>query len=114
MKEHGANAWLVNTGCAGGGYGVGKRMSIKFTRAIIDAIHSGELASAETTRDPIFGLYVPTACSGVPAEVLIPRNAWIDKDAYDATAKKLAEAFKANFTKYADHAGADILAGGPM
>ena len=114
MKEHGANAWLVNTGWAGGGYGVGKRMSIKHTRAIIDAIHSGELANAPTERDPIFGLYVPTQCTGVPAEVLIPRNVWIDKAAYDETATKLAAAFKANFTKFADHAGADILAGGPM
>jgi len=114
MKEHGANAWLVNTGWAGGGYGVGKRMSIKHTRAIIDAIHSGELANAPTTQDPIFGLYVPTECTGVPAEVLIPRNVWIDKAAYDETAKKLAAAFKANFAKYADQAGEDVLAGGPM
>ncbi|MDO4629465.1 MAG: phosphoenolpyruvate carboxykinase (ATP) [Planctomycetia bacterium] len=114
MKEHGSNAWLVNTGWAGGGYGVGKRMSIKHTRAIIDAIHSGELANAPLEQDPIFGLYVPTQCSGVPVEVLIPRNVWLDKEAYDATARKLADAFKANFEKFADCAAPEIVTGGPM
>lgn len=114
MKTYGSNAWLVNTGWAGGGYGVGKRMSIKHTRAIIDAIHSGELANAPMEQDPIFGLYVPTQCTGVPADVLIPRESWIDKAAYEETAKKLAEAFKANFAKYAEAAAPEILAGGPF
>jgi len=113
MKTYGSNAWLVNTGWAGGGYGVGKRMSIKHTRAIIDAIHSGELAKSPLHQDPIFGLYVPTICPGVPEDVLIPRECWIDKAKYDETAKKLAEAFKANFEKYAD-AAPEIAAGGPM
>ncbi len=114
MKEHGSNAWLVNTGWAGGGYGVGKRMSIKHTRAIIDAIHSGELANAPLEQDPIFGLYVPTQCTGVPSEVLVPRNVWLDKEAYDETARKLADAFKANFEKFADCASPEIVTGGPM
>ena len=65
-------------------------MKLKLTRAIIDAIHSGELAKAKTEQDPVFGFAVPTACPGVPAEILIPRNTWADKASYDATAKKLA------------------------
>ena len=113
MKQHGTRAWLVNTGWAGGGYGVGRRMSIKHTRAIIDAIHSGERADAPTVEDPVFGLNIPTACTGVPSEVLIPRNCWMDKAAYDETVQKLAAAFRANFQKYADGASAEILSGGP-
>ena len=70
MQQHKANAWLVNTGWSGGAYGVGSRMKLKLTRAIINAIHSGELAQAETARDPVFGFAVPTACPGVPAEIL--------------------------------------------
>ena len=72
MQQHKANAWLVNTGWSGGAYGVGSRMKLKLTRAIINAIHSGELARAETVRDPVFGFAVPTACPGVPAEILDP------------------------------------------
>lgn len=113
MKEHGSRAWLVNTGWVGGGYGVGKRMSIKHTRAVIDAIHSGELAEVPTVTDPVFGLQIPTQCKDVPAEVLIPRNGWEDTAAYDATLLKLAEAFRKNFEKYADSASPEILAGSP-
>ncbi len=113
MLTHGSHAWLVNTGWAGGGYGVGKRMSIKHTRAVIDAIHSGELGSAPMVTDPVFGFHIPTACTGVPAEVLQPRECWADKAAYDETVKKLAQAFKKNFAIYADKASPDILSGGP-
>jgi len=96
MEAHGTNAWLVNTGWSGGGYGVGKRMKLPWTRAIIDAIHDGSLAGAETQVDPNFGLNVPTACAGVPAEILDPKNTWADGKAYDEAARKLSQLFADN------------------
>jgi len=114
MEQHKANAWLVNTGWSGGAYGVGSRMKLRLTRAIITAIHSGELARAGTARDQVFGFEVPTACPGVPAEILVPRNTWSDKSSYDATARKLAGLFRANFEKYADGASAEVRAAGPL
>lgn len=113
MKAQGVDIWLVNTGWSGGPYGVGKRMSIAHTRAIIDGINSGALAEAETTEDPIFGFHIPTSCPGVPAEVLIPKNTWEDKAAYEATAKKLAKDYHENFKKYADQASKEILEAAP-
>ncbi|MCA9552363.1 MAG: phosphoenolpyruvate carboxykinase (ATP) [Myxococcales bacterium] len=113
MKAQQVNVWLVNTGWSGGPYGVGKRMSIKFTRAIIDAIHSGELEKAEYENDPIFGLAIPKACTDVPTEVLTPKNTWADKTKYDETAKKLAKLFHDNFQKYADQASKEILDAAP-
>jgi phosphoenolpyruvate carboxykinase (ATP) len=113
MEKHKANAWLVNTGWSGGAHGVGSRMKLKLTRAIINAIHSGELARAETAQDSIFGFAVPTACPEVPSEILIPRNTWADKSSYDATAAKLAGLFKANFEKYAEGASAAVKGAGP-
>jgi len=100
MEAHGANAWLVNTGWSGGGYGVGERMKLPWTRAIIDAIHDGSLAEAETATDPNFGLAVPKACAGVPEEILNPRNTWADGAAYDEAAAKLAQLFADNEAKF--------------
>jgi len=100
MEAHDANAWLVNTGWSGGGYGVGERMKLPWTRAIIDAIHDGSLTEAETTVDPFFGLSVPTSCPGVPAEILNPKNTWKDASAYDGAAKKLAQLFADNEVKF--------------
>ncbi|MEZ5988327.1 MAG: phosphoenolpyruvate carboxykinase (ATP) [Planctomycetota bacterium] len=100
MERHGATAWLVNTGWTGGPYGTGKRMSLPHTRAIIDAIHAGELDGAPTVEDPIFGVHIPQACPGVPAEVLNPRNTWKDAAAYDAKARELAALFAKNFKVY--------------
>jgi len=114
MQKHKANAWLVNTGWSGGAYGTGARMKLKLTRAIISAIHSGELAAAPTARDPVFGFDVPTACPNVPAEVLTPRNTWADKASFDATAKKLAGLFRDNFAKYESGASAEVRAAGPI
>ncbi|MEM7154707.1 MAG: phosphoenolpyruvate carboxykinase (ATP) [Myxococcota bacterium] len=113
LRQHGAQTWLVNTGWTGGAYGVGKRMSIKHTRAIIDAIHSGALAKAPTQEDPIFGVQIPTELPGVPAEVLQPRNTWTDKAAFDATAKKLAKLFVDNFAQYESRASKEIIGAGP-
>ncbi len=113
MVKHGTNVWLVNTGWTGGAFGVGKRMSLPHTRAIIDAIHSGELESASTRVDPVFGFAVPEACPGVPSEILDPRKTWADSAAYDASARKLAQAFHDNFKKYTDKTSAEVRAAGP-
>ncbi|MEM7377145.1 MAG: phosphoenolpyruvate carboxykinase (ATP) [Pseudomonadota bacterium] len=102
MAEHGSRAWLVNTGWSGGGYGVGRRMSLKVTRAIIDAIFDGSLAAADFEAMPLFDLAVPTAVAGVDPAILNPRNAWQDTVAYDAGLQKLAGMFVANFAKYTD------------
>jgi phosphoenolpyruvate carboxykinase (ATP) len=114
MRTHGSRAWLVNTGWSGGAYGTGERMSLKYTRAIIDAIHDGSLEKAATEIDPVFGLAVPTACADVPVEILVPKNTWSDKGAFDATAGKLAGLFAENFKKYADDASAEVIAAGPI
>jgi len=114
MKQHGARVWLVNTGWGGGAHGVGKRISLKNTRAIIDAIHSGALARAKTQRDPVFGFEVVTECPDVPEDMLVPRNAWADKTAYDATARKLAGLFRDNFKTYESGTNAEVRAAGPL
>jgi phosphoenolpyruvate carboxykinase (ATP) len=113
MKQHRARVWLVNTGWGGGPHGVGRRISLTHTRAIIDAIHNGELATAKTARDPVFGFDVVTECPGVPKEILVPRGAWADPAAYDAAAKALAGLFRENFRKYESGASAEIKAAGP-
>jgi phosphoenolpyruvate carboxykinase (ATP) len=114
MKQHGARVWLVNTGWGGGAHGVGKRISLKNTRAIIDAIHSDTLARTKTQRDPVFGFDVVTECPGVPGDVLVPRNTWADKTAYDATARKLAGLFRDNFKTYESGTNAEVRAAGPL
>ncbi len=100
MNEHKATCWLVNTGWSGGPYGVGERMSIKHTRAMINAILNGDLDKVETRVDPIFGVHVPVSCPDVPDEVLNPRNTWEDKAAYDAKAAHLANLFNENFKTF--------------
>jgi phosphoenolpyruvate carboxykinase (ATP) len=109
LRRHNAQAWLVNTGWSGGAYGVGSRIKLAYTRAIIDAIHDGSLAAAPTIEDPVFGLQVPTRCAGVPDDLLLPRNTWQDKDAYDRTAQKLARMFYEHFEIYSDQASAEVL-----
>lgn len=113
IEKHGANCWLVNTGWSGGAYGTGERMKIKYTRAMIHAILNGELSKIETTPDPVFGVGIPASCPDVPNEVLVPRNTWADKAAYDAKAKDLAQRFNDNFQKYADGVSDDIKAAAP-
>jgi phosphoenolpyruvate carboxykinase (ATP) len=102
--------WLVNTGWTGGPYGVGQRMSIAHTRAIITAALNGSLAQVETRPDPVFGFQVPVSCPGVPDEVMNPRNTWADKDAYDAQARNLVERFRANFAEFADQVTPEVRA----
>jgi phosphoenolpyruvate carboxykinase (ATP) len=114
MKHHNANVWLVNTGWTGGAYGTGSRMKLSLTRRIIDAIHSGELAKAPTQKDPTFGFEVVTECPEVPSDILIPKNTWKDKAAYDAAAKKLAQLFINNFKAYEGGVSAEVRAASPV
>jgi phosphoenolpyruvate carboxykinase (ATP) len=90
----------VNTGWSGGKFGVGKRMSIKHSRALVSAALNGQLNAVEFVTEPAFGLNIPVSCPGVPSEVLNPRNAWADKAAYDAQATDLASRFEANFRQF--------------
>ena len=113
MRSHQVRIWLVNTGWGGGGYGLGKRISLAHTRAIIDAIHSGALATAKTQGDPVFGFDIVTECPGAPAAMLVPRDTWTDKASYDAMAKKLAGLFRDNFKAYEAGASAEVRAAGP-
>ncbi len=102
IKEHGSRVWLVNTGWSGGPYGVGSRMSIKHTRAMLRAALNGDLDTVEFVKDGFFNLDIPTECPHVPSEVLNPRNTWEDKDAYDKQAKHLVGLFEDNFKQFAD------------
>ena len=113
IEQHGANVWLVNTGWSGGPFGVGSRMKLSYTRAIIDGIHSGELASAATEIDTVFGLEIPTACTGVPEGILQPRTTWASGQDYDTAARKLAQLFINNFRKYGSETSAEVLEAGP-
>lgn len=101
IAKHNARVWLVNTGWTGGPYGIGSRMKLGYTRAMIRAAMSGALDSVGYTSDPVFGLSVPNSCPDVPSEILLPRNTWEDKEAYDAKAKQLFEMFEENFKKFA-------------
>jgi phosphoenolpyruvate carboxykinase (ATP) len=113
MRQHGSKAWLVNTGWSGGGHGTGSRMDLAHTRAIIDAIHNGELENASTQNDAVFGFDVPTSCSNVPGDILLPKNTWANPQDYDNAAQKLAGLFAKNFQTYASQASEDLLNAGP-
>lgn len=113
LERHETATYLVNTGWTGGAYGVGERMSIKNTRACIDAILDGSIANSEFTTDPIFGLAIPKTLGNIPPSVLNPRDAWADKKAYDETAMKLAKMFQENFKKYISKEHTDYSSFGP-
>lgn len=113
MDKHHVNVWLINTGWTGGAYGEGNRMKLSYTRAMITAVLQGQLDDVETTQDPIFGVAIPKAVPGVPGEVLIPRNTWSDKTAYDNKATFLAGLFAKNFEKYASGVKPEVAAAGP-
>ena len=114
LARHGAQAWMVNTGWTGGGYGQGQRIDLAVTRRIIDGIHSGSLARAPVARDPVFGLDAVTRVPGVDGDVLEPWRAWSDEAAWTAAARGLAAKFRENFASYAEQAGPDVLAAGPV
>jgi phosphoenolpyruvate carboxykinase (ATP) len=107
------NVWLVNTGWTGGAYGVGSRMKLSYTRAMITAALNGSLNKVGFEAHPVFGYMMPSACPNVPAELLNPRNTWADKSAYDAQANKLANMFVSNFEQFAAGVDAEILAAAP-
>ncbi|HHP7239120.1 phosphoenolpyruvate carboxykinase (ATP) [Longibacter sp.] len=113
MREHGSEAWLVNTGITGGPYGTGHRMPLPHTRSIIDAIHDGALTDVDMTQDPVFGFQVPLHCPDVPDNILQPRKTWDDVEAYDEQAQKLVGLFRDHFKQYEEVADAEIAAAGP-
>jgi phosphoenolpyruvate carboxykinase (ATP) len=113
LAKHNATVWLVNTGWTGGPYGVGKRMKLSLTRAMIGAALSGQLDTVTYERDPVFNLDVPVSCPGVPGDVLSPKGTWSDKAAYDAQAQKLAKMFTENFKRFEATASPAVKAAGP-
>jgi phosphoenolpyruvate carboxykinase (ATP) len=113
IKKHNANAWLVNTGWTGGAYGVGSRIKLKYTRAIIDAIHNNDFNNVETVVDNEFGFEIPLSCPGVPSEILVPKNTWTDKNKYDEVKEKLVGLFQNNFKDFEASVNAEIIAAGP-
>jgi phosphoenolpyruvate carboxykinase (ATP) len=114
IARHKVDVWLVNTGWSGGPYGVGQRMKISHTRAMINAALNRELRDIPTTQDPNFGMAVPTSCPNVPAEVLNPRNTWADKAAYDTQARALASMFIDNFKAFAGDVPSEVSSAGPV
>jgi phosphoenolpyruvate carboxykinase (ATP) len=112
MAQHRANCWLVNTGWMGGAYGVGERVKIAYTRAMLKAALSGQLTGVKFLPDPVFGVEVPVECPGVPSELLQPRNLWKDKALYDSKARELAQRFIDNFAQFGE-APAEVRAAGP-
>jgi len=113
IARHDARVWLVNTGWTGGPYGVGKRMKIAYTRAMIRAALSGALDAVAYARDPIFNLDVPAGCPSVPPDVLQPRQTWASRGEYDLQASKLAKMFGENFKAFESSVTAEVLAAGP-
>lgn len=113
MKEHQVNVWMINTGWSGGPYGVGQRMKLPYTRAMISAALEGRLDNVNFEAHPVFGMQMPVECPGVPSEVLNPRNTWKDKEQYDVKAKQLAAEFISNFEKYASGVTKEILDAAP-
>lgn len=104
---------MINTGWSGGKYGVGKRMSLKVTRKIVDGIHEGAFDACEWEKFPVFGFHIPKACPGVDSKLLNPRNTWANKTEYDETLKKLGQSFAKNFKIYSDRASAEIKSANP-
>jgi len=113
LDESGAQVWMINTGWSGGSHGVGERIKLRFTRAMISAALEGQLDEVGYDTHEVFGLAMPKTCPNVPAEILNPRSTWADKAAYDTKANELAEKFVKNFEKYSDFANAEIMAASP-
>jgi len=113
IEQNGTSVWLVNTGWSGGGYGEGERMSLKYTRSIIDSILDGTMKNAPTVHNDLFGFDVPTECPKVPDEILKPRNTWSDGNAYDKAALKLANMFQENFKQFEEGSSKEIIQAGP-
>lgn len=114
MKKRNVDAWLINTGWNGGAYGVGKRISLKYSRAIIDAIHNGTLVHSEYETYPKFNLRIPKSVTNVPDEILNPRKTWLGtQESYEATLTKLCKLFINNFEQFSQQAGKEVVSAGP-
>ena len=113
MEKYNVNCWLVNTGLVGGPYGIGSRISIKHTRALLNAALHGKLDNVKFVKDDVFGFEIPTECEGVDASILQPANTWKDKEEYYKKYKELAAAFVKNFEKFKDGCSQDILDAAP-
>jgi phosphoenolpyruvate carboxykinase (ATP) len=113
MRAHEVNVWMINTGWSGGPYGVGQRMKLSYTRAMITAALEGKLNNLQYEAHPVFGMMMPTTCPDVPSEILNPRNTWGNKEDYDKKAKALAAQFIKNFEKYAAGVNAETMAAAP-
>lgn len=113
IKKHGVKVWLVNTGWTGGGYGVGKRMNLQYTRAMVGAALSGKLNHVEFETHSVFGVQIPKTCPGVPVQLLHPRYTWSDRNAYDKAAHQLSALFNQNFEKYKSGVPQDIVCAAP-
>lgn len=114
MKDADVKVWLINTGWTGGPYGIGSRMKLKYTRAMITAALNGELDAVEYENHEVFGIAKPLTCPNVPSEILNPRNTWEDPELYDKKAVELAQKFNANFEKFSAFANDEIMAGAPI
>jgi phosphoenolpyruvate carboxykinase (ATP) len=113
IAQHDVRCWLVNTGWTGGPHGEGHRINLPYTRTMVRAVLSGVLNEGPTREDPVFGLQVPASLPGVPARLLDPRSTWADAERYDVQARRLAEMFRDNFTKYADQVAPEVCSAGP-
>lgn len=113
VREHDSKVWLVNTGWTGGAYGTGNRINLKHTRAIIDAIHAGDLNDVETVQDPYFKVQIPTSCPNVPSELLTPSKTWASEDDYTKTAHKLVDLFHEHFQPYMEGSSQKIIDAAP-
>lgn len=113
MTENNVKVWLINTGWSGGEYGVGERISLRYTRAMITEALLGNLELVDYVKHDVFGLEMPTICANVPDDILNPKNTWSDKAAYDKKANQLADEFNKNFEQFADNASEDILSAAP-
>lgn len=114
MAKHKVDCWLINTGWTGGKYGTGKRCPLKYTRRIVDAVHSGELAQAEFKNFGTFNLSIPVALEGVPSEILDPSQAWQDKEAFTREVRKLGGMFQKAFALYEPDVAPAVRAAGPQ
>ena len=114
MSKHQVDCWLINTGWTGGKFGSGKRCPLRYTRRIVDAVHSGELAAAEYESFGVFNLQIPTALDGVPRELLNPRMAWRDAEAFEREVRKLGGMFKKAFALYENDVDEKVREVGPQ
>ena len=114
IRTFGVKTWLVNTGWLGGSFGTGERIKLSHTRALIDAIHLGNLTDADYQIDPVFGLSFPKNCPNIPSDILNPRSTWADPTAYDKEASRLAQRFRENFSTYASFVDKEVVEAGPL